>query len=257
MLRSRAGASAERAEDVRFLAVPDRRKNWIVGYRLGAESLVLKVFRDTPAYRRQALANPVLTRIVRAYALRLPGPERADAEAAAMSAFRAAGFGTFELVERCAHDALVFRLERGRTLDEVLRDAPVAERVEAVRRVARDVRDRQVVALRSGERRLVHPFPRLGHVFVTDDGRHLHFDFEGVVNPSLGIEALLGLETESFLAFLAGDRATANPECIDAAVEALGDEVMSRLRRLPARPFWFLSGSARHRRRRLRKFGLA
>lgn len=249
-------APSWRDADARFLVRPDPRKNLVVDLRRGNERFVLKVYSDTWAYRWHTLANGVLSRLDAAYCLRGTGPRRADAEERGAVAYARHGFRAVELVERIGPVATVFRWLDGVPVWDRVKELPEAETAMLVRRVAADIARRQAAVLRTGDRALLHPHPRLSHCMESADGSLAWIDFEGIVNPRLGTDQALGLEAESFLSFLCRAKPTAKEPVLRAAVDGLGEDAVRRVRMLRRGPLWFLSGSARHRRERLSRLGL-
>jgi len=241
------GATPTRA---RFLSPRDGKKNLVLSYRVADERLVLKIYRQDLRYTVQALKNAIPRYLTHAFTLRSLPRARVRAELAGVEGFREAGFATFEVVAQPRHDALVFRYTEGRHLKEILRarrDPRVARAY--VERVAHDLAQRQRLALERRDLRMVHPSPRVQHVWVRPDDSFVYYDFEDRVNPSLRIEQALANEVECFFFYLLRLRETADPATIDAAREALGAEPIERWgRERERRHLWRFSGSARRRR---------
>lgn len=252
-LRSACPGSADRAREVRYLVLPDRKKNLLVRYTDDDGDFVLKIYRDSPGHLRQTFANPILSHVIGAYCLRVTGERRVATELASLAGFRDAGIPTVPLVGRPAPHALLFRYVEATPLPGILGTGQAAApgATAWVRRVAADLAIRQERALASRDRRLLHPHPRLTHILVDAEGTLIHHDFEGVVNPALPFESALGLEVECFLSYLAAAPATRDRVFLDAALDGLGDAPVRRWRSLRRKPLWFLSGSARNRVRRL------
>jgi hypothetical protein len=198
------------------------------------------------------MGNPILAHVVRGYVLRGRGRARAENEARCIAAFRGAGWTTPEIHSRPGPDATVFRWVTGRSAAELIAKTPGAEeRAALVRELAAEIARRQEQALARGDRFLLHPHPRLTHVLVGEDGARTYLDFEGIVNPHRPVAELAALETESFLAYIARSRHTREDSVLRAALDGLGESALARWRAAGSGPFWFLSGTARHRRERL------
>lgn len=261
--RSQAGASSASAEaaavvadvagvrDVaaaHFLSPTDAKKNLVVAYRVGDERFVLKVYRQALRYTLQALKNPLSRHVSRAFTIRSLAATRVQAELDGIHGFRLAGLRTFDVVDRPRRDALVFRREDGEPLRDRLlreRDPELARRYVA--RVALDLRRRHEMACRRDDLRMIHPAPRLQHVWLCPDDTLLYYDFEDRVNPALRIDEACAMETEGFFFYLLRCDATADMETIAVAREAVGPDVIGRWRALESHRRHGLSGSARRR----------
>lgn len=233
----------------RFLSPTDAKKNLVVVYRADGEKRVLKVYRQSFRYTLQAMKNPLSRHFSRAFTIRSLAPTRVRAELDGIEGFRLAGFRTFEVVSRPRRDALVFRHEPGEPLRDVLRRA---QDVEAARRyVARmggDLDRRQAIACERSDLRMIHPAPRLQHVWLLPDDSFLYYDFEDRVNPALRIDEAAAMETENFFFYLLRCKETADLETIRVARDAVGEAVMARWQAHDALRVHGVSGSARRRR---------
>ena len=262
--RSRAGRSAEKVDaaafvrgvlgrdDIvraRFLSPTDAKKNLVVVYHRDGEKLVLKVYRQSFRYTLQAMKNPLSRHFSRAFTIRSLAPTRVRAELDGIEGFRLAGFRTFEVVAQPRRDALVFRHEPGEPLRDVLRreqDVEAARRYVA--RMARDLARRQAIACERSDLRMIHPAPRLQHVWLMPDDSFLYYDFEDRVNPALRIEEAAAMEAENFFFYLLRTKETADAETIRIARDAVGDAVMKRWSAHDSTRVHGVSGSARRRR---------
>ena len=233
----------------RFLSPTDAKKNLVVAYHADGEKLVLKVYRQSFRYTLQAMKNPLSRHFSRAFTIRSLAPTRVRAELDGIEGFRLAGFRTFEVVARPRRDALVFRHERGEPLRDVLRreqDVDVARGYVA--RMGRDLERRQALACERGDLRMIHPAPRLQHVWLLPDDSFLYYDFEDRVNPALRIEEAAAMETENFFFYLLRTKETSDAETIRIARDAVGDAVMERWSAHDAARVHGVSGSARRRK---------
>jgi hypothetical protein len=243
------GATAEPIKAF-FLSPPDGKKNAVVSYVTDEGKFVLKIYRQDVRYTVQAMKNVVPRYFTRAFTVRSLAPARVRAELAGIAGFREAGFQTFEVVERPRRDALVFRNLPGADLKTILRERADPQVARAfVERVARDLARRQAIALERRDLRMVHPSPRVQHVWVQPDGSFVYYDFEDRVNPGLRIERALANEVECFFFYLLRLEETADPATIALAREALDGAPMQRWRdEREKRRGWRFSGSARRRR---------
>jgi len=239
-----APSYAAGAEGVEFLGGYDAKKNAVIRFRHGGRDLVLKVYRQNWRYALQAARSFSSRWGSRAFALRSRARQRLRSEVACTRAFSAAGFGTFELVEQTGRLALVFAFEYGSSLRDLL-DAGAAGR-DLVARASEELGRRQSVALRTDDRYLVHPAPRLHHIWVAPGGRLLHHDFEDRVNPSLRIDEALALELLDWLHYVARADPADDHALLRASMEAVGEDALDRVTSyVAARRFGWLSGSFR------------
>jgi hypothetical protein len=225
----------------------DSKKNTLVRFRHEGRDVVLKVYRQSLRYTLDALRNPLSRWGSRALALRSLPRARIRSEIECNRAFRAAGFGAFEILAQPSPAALLFRFEAGDPLRSEARDP--AKTRELVVRASEELGRRQSAALERSCLWLVHPAPRLKHVFVTPDERLLSFDFEDRVNPSLRLEEALALELISWLSYLGRFEPTAGDDTLAACLRAVGEPAIARMRHYAStrrRGSW--SGSFRKRR---------
>ncbi len=241
---------AARATDCEYLGVPDGKKNRIVAFTLDGQQRVLKVFRQDWAYRVQVWRNPLSRWVSRAFALRSGARARVQAELDGIAGFRAAGFGTFDVLARPQPHVLVFRREEGLPLLDRIREIGAGPETRShVAHLADDLRRRQESALAADDRRMVHPAPRLAHAWWRPSGELVYFDFEARVNPSLSVPEALPREVEAFFFSLLRNEATSDAATIGVAVDAVGTAALDRWRAHHARDWrWRLSGSRRRRR---------
>lgn len=233
--------------DARFLSTPGSRKNVVVRFTSAGEMRVLKVFRHSPRYAARLLTNPVSRWVTRAFTLRGTARQRLAAEVRGIEGFRAAGLRTFEVLEQPCPVSLVYAFCHGRDVKSYLRKHP-ARTTAYVERAARELAQRQRLAMQSRDVRLVHPQPRLNHTWRRRrDGEFAYFDFEDRVNPSLGLEHALALEVESFFRGLVRFELSRAPALLSNAARQLAGAPFDRWRAIAHRPR-ALSGSARRRR---------
>ncbi len=227
---------------MQFLAPWDPKKNALIRFRHGGRDLVLKVYRQNLRYALQAMRNFSSRWGSRALALRSSARQRLQSEVACIRAFAAAGLGTFEIVDQPGPHALVFAFEHGCSLRSLQKRGE--EVTDLVLRATEDLARRQSIARRTNDRYLVHPAPRLTHVWVAPGGRLLYFDFEDRVNPSLRIDEALALELMDWLHYVS--RRDDDRALLRASLEAVGDEGLGRLSAYAnGRRFGWLSGSFR------------
>lgn len=246
ILASILGERAAEASEVEWLSKPQAAKNQIVRYRVGDELRVLKVFSHGWRYSLSLVKTP-MSLWARNFKLRRSAAQRVRAERDADAAFRAAGLSSFEILDRPAANALVFRHYAGQSVRRLMaeRDDPAFTR-ELLGTVAEDFARRQQLALERNDPRLVHPDPCVKHVWVTPEGERLLFDFEGCVNLALPLDELLAREAEVFV-FQVGRTGGTDAAGMQAFVERLGPAVRERWRTQSAQPHWGRSKSNRRR----------
>ncbi|MHC4820181.1 MAG: hypothetical protein ACYTDX_00500 [Planctomycetota bacterium] len=228
-LRARIPDLARAAEEVRELKGNAGAMSRILQFRSGGERYVLKVFqepRDRPVLRR---LHRGLSRFTRAHIVDDSIQARVVSERARTEAFRAAGFGTFDLLDAAWPDALLYRFHEGMELRFWMNHhGDDGQRMATVVHLAEDLRRRQALGLERGDFLLIHPFPRMQHVFRERGGRWLYFDFEGTINPALTIEEALGGEVEDFFFNLLRVSWAKGDRFVRAAWDAVGEDAIAR-----------------------------
>ena len=236
ILSKHAPRWAERAQNVRLLGEWDPKKNAVVGFRRDGRRLVLKVYRHSVRYALQVLKNPISRWGSRAFALRSTAAVRVETEIACGTAFNEAGFATFPIVERTGRTSLLFDLVQGESLRAAVRrlGAGDASR-ELVERASAELGRRQALALEKRDLRLVHPAPRLQHVWLMQDDGFAYYDFEDRVNPALRIDEALALELQDWLYYVGHADETRDDETLLGAARAVGEDALARLDRYAER----------------------